>query len=219
MPKTHVLEQQDSTKITTTTTSTSSSKETSSSSSSSSEPSINVNIKSLKLPFKFSVTISIAGSETVYSLKNKLIQTQLKSSSLSSSSEGKEETIITPGNIKLLKKGKVISDSKTIVEILDSPSSSTEKSTTEVNLVAMVSVTSTGTNSSIVNDNNNTNTSTSASTSNNNNSELSENIWEAIQSVVSSRLGSSESSKIVKRLRKGWDLTSPTNNNNISNLD
>lgn len=182
----------------------------SSSSSSSDGAQISISVKSLKQPFKFSTTLSVSPTDTIYQVKNLLIS---KEPTLNSSGE-ESPSAIPPSSIKLLKKGKVVSDSKTVGDLITAEGE-------QLAFVAMISATKeqiSSLNSSRSDTPASTENPAPESSSTQESDDLPSSVWDAIQSVVASRVGSKKSLEVIERLRKGWELTSKTKLSD-SNMD
>lgn len=171
---------------------------------------ISIVVKSLKQPFKFSTTLSVSPSDTIYQVKNLLIS---KESSLNPSG-AESPSIISPSSIKLLKKGKVVSDSKTVEDLISAEGE-------ELSFVAMISATKEQI-SALSNSGSSTPTlaeKPAPSPATQESDDLPSSVWDAIQSVVSSRVGSKKSVEVMERLRKGWELTSTKSVQHDSAMD
>lgn len=169
---------------------------------------ISVTIKSLRAPHKFTAVVAVAGSETVYRLKTEL----LKSTALPASVA---DARIVPADIKLLKKGKVVSDSKTVGEAAEGDAS--------LSLVAMVAAEGTGVAPApapvVETPSAEESKDVVMTTENGNKDDISEAVWDAIASVVSSRVGAAQASAVVTRLKRGWELTAPVDESPVDDLD
>lgn len=201
----------------------STSNDSNSNSSSSSEPTISVEIKGLRAPYKFSSTLTnISVATTVYTLKSLLITSFKNKTSNSTTSNtdtsGDEFKYLKPANIKLLKKGKLVTDSASLKESLGSDSE------TSLSLVAMITQ-PTAQEISVAKEEEakqqelerqqkeKQQSSISAASSNKNSKsvydvELSNKTWSSILSLLETETGSEQSAaEVLARLKEGWKMT------------
>lgn len=95
-----------------------------------SEPAISIEIKGLRAPYKFTSKLpSIPCTNTIFTTKTLLIASFKSGNTETADSDAYK--YLKPSHIKLLKKGKLISDSKLLKEIAED--------STSLNLVAMIS--------------------------------------------------------------------------------
>lgn len=196
MPKTRIAQQSLSASAT----------ESNQASSSSSSPSISVTIKGIKAPYKFSSTLQVSSLDTVYTVKANLIQS-INSDSSSDLPLRNAFQYLKPSHIKLLKKGKVVADSKSIREAI-------EPSETALALTAMITP---PTEEDIAKAKEEEEAKLAAAAAAQvqsvvelSESDITDDVWKAIRSTLATKLGSSAKANLaVERLQRGWNATAP----------
>ncbi|KAK9460624.1 uncharacterized protein V1516DRAFT_652772 [Lipomyces oligophaga] len=147
------------------------------SSSESQEPATaSITVKSLRPP-KFSIQVEMPVTETIFSLKTQVAA----------------DAHISIESLKLLSKGKVISDARSIEDIVDQDG--------KASLMAMVSAGQTDQSLSNAAEGN-----AKSKTTSETDTEIDETVWGTIATALVAKVGKTKGDRVLERLRKGYTL-------------